>query len=262
MSCPTRPEREACSKRPSSDRQAALLLPARQSWIRAGAKPLDLVNRCGITSSPNAFSAKTEEYPLNRRLYLYSRADNLTVEAQDFLDFAISEGADGVVAKSGFINLGIERIAQDTTGGRMRDLIQNTTDPFELGLMREMLVEMLQWDRLSTTFRFASGSSVMDGKAQLDLKRLVNYLKTLPSGSQVAIVGFTDSDGAFEANRALSVGRALGVAEAIDLAAGSELSGIDFVAKGYGELSPTACNDTQLGKAINRRVEVWVRKTG
>jgi phosphate transport system substrate-binding protein len=40
------------------------------------------------------------------------------------------------------------------------------------------------------------------------------------------------------------------------------LTGIKFFALGFGELSPVACNDTQEGKAINRRVEVWIRNAG
>jgi phosphate transport system substrate-binding protein len=230
--------------------------------FQRGNKPLDIVNHCGITASPNAFAAKTEEYTLNRRLYLYSRDDNLSSAAKDFLEYAISEGADGVVAKSGFINLAVERQSQDNTGGRMRDLITNTTDTFELGLMRELLLEMLQWDRLSTTFRFAPGAFALDNKAELDMVRLLNYLRAQPAGTEVAIVGFTDSDGAFEANRSLSIGRARSVAAAIDAAAAADLTGIKFFALGFGELSPVACNDTQEGKAINRRVEVWIRNAG
>nr|WP_272874389.1 phosphate ABC transporter substrate-binding/OmpA family protein [Pseudaestuariivita rosea] len=225
-----------------------------------GAKPLDIQASCGITTSPTSFLAKTEEYPLQRRLYLYNRADNLSFEGQDLIDFAISSEADSLVAKAGFVDLGVRRLAMDSAGSRMRDLIQSTNDPFELGLMREMLVDMFQWDRLSTTFRFSSGSSRLDGKAQVDLQRLVTYLQTQPEGTEVAFVGFTDSDGAFEANRALSVGRAQQVAETIQIFAGPQLGKIEFTAKGYGEMAPVACNDTLDGKRINRRVEVWVRK--
>nr|WP_281356654.1 phosphate ABC transporter substrate-binding/OmpA family protein [Sulfitobacter algicola] len=225
-----------------------------------GAKALDIVSSCGIRTSPTSFLAKTEEYPLQRRLYFYNRADNLTFEAQDLIDYAVSSEADNIITKAGFVDLGVRRLAMDNAGTRMQDLIQSTTDPFELGLMREMLVDMFQWDRLSTTFRFSSGSSRLDGKAQVDLQRLVEYLQLQPQGTEVSLVGFTDGDGAFEANRALSVGRAQQVVDAIQLFAGPQLEKISFVAKGYGEMAPVACNDTLDGKRINRRVEVWIRK--
>lgn len=227
--------------------------------FQRGAKAVNLTNQCGITVSPDTFSAKTEEYPMGRRLYLYNRSDALPDEAQAFLDYALSQNADGVIAKSGFIDLGIERIAQDLTGTRMQQIIQNTTDSFELGLMRELLVDMLQWERLSTTLRFKSGSSALSQKAQNDVGRLISYLENQPLGTEVAVVGFTDSDGAFEANRALSKNRAEGALQSIQTLSEGRLDNITFVSKGFGELSPSACNTNGQGKATNRRVEIWIR---
>ncbi len=36
--------------------------------FQRGAKPMPLVNECGITTVPDSFSAKTEEYALQRRM--------------------------------------------------------------------------------------------------------------------------------------------------------------------------------------------------
>jgi phosphate transport system substrate-binding protein len=224
-----------------------------------GTKAMNLTGECGLTAVPDAFSAKTEEYPLQRRLYLYNRSDNMTEITKNFLDFVTSDAADGVIAKSGFIDLSVERKTQTSDDrGRMRNLIEATIDPFEFGLMRDLLVDMFNWDRLSTTFRFASGSSALDAKGEFDLDRLIKYLEEAPEGTRVAFVGFTDSDGAFEANRALSIGRAQQVVQAAEQAAAGRLRGVQFEAKGYGELSPAACNTTLEGKRINRRVEVWI----
>ncbi len=228
--------------------------------FQRGTKALSIAGECGITSVPDAFSAKTEEYPLQRRLYLYNRADNLTDISRNFLEFTTSDAADGVIAKSGFIDLSVARNSQTANDrGRMRNLIETTIDPFEFGLMRDLLVDMFNWDRLSTTFRFASGSSALDAKGLFDMERLITYLEGQPEGTTVAFVGFTDSDGAFEANRALSIGRAQQVVQAAQQAAAGRLRGVEFEAKGYGELSPAACNTTLDGKRINRRVEVWIQ---
>ncbi|MEM6825419.1 MAG: PstS family phosphate ABC transporter substrate-binding protein [Pseudomonadota bacterium] len=127
--------------------------------FQRGAKPLTLVNECGIAMVPDAFSAKTEEYALGRRLYLYNRGDAVDDATAEFLDFAISEEADGVVAKSGFIDLGIESRPQDMNGDRAMGLLTSAADDFEAGVMREMLAAMVTSDRLSTTFRFRTGSS-------------------------------------------------------------------------------------------------------
>lgn len=226
--------------------------------FQRGAKPLTLVNECGIPMVPDAFSAKTEEYALGRRMYLYNRADRIDEASQNFLDFAISTEADGVVAKSGFIDLGIVRREQTMEGERANALLTSGADAFESGVMREMLSEMVDYDRLSTTFRFRTGSSRMDEKALVDLQRLIAFLEDMPDGTEVKLVGFTDDDGAFEANRTLSQTRAAEVMDQIREASEDRLAQIDFEALGFGEIAPSACNVTNEGKAINRRVEVWI----
>lgn len=229
--------------------------------FQRGAKALRLASACGITVDPDPFTVKAEEYPLQRRLYFYNRADNVTEATQEFLDFATSASADDVISKSGFISLAVERDPRKFQGERAFDLIHNTVNPEEISLMREMVVEILQYDRLSTTFRFASGSSTLETKALGDLDRLIDYVNQLPGDVEVSFVGFSDSDGSFEANQALSIGRAQRVAETVAAyAAGRVGNGVTFTSKGYGELSPAACNTSLEGKRTNRRVEVWIRR--
>ena len=229
------------------------------SAFERGTKAVALAGTCGLTSAPTAFNAQTEEYPLQRRLYLYNRADNVDPTTQAFIEYATSSAADELIAKSGLVNLAVTTVPQDLQNGRMRSVLENAIDPFEFRLAREMLLEMFEWERLSTTFRFASGSARLDGKGQADLARLIDFLRDQPAGTQVSVVGFTDSDGAFGSNQELSLVRAQQVATEIAAAGGAGLSNIEFSVKGYGELSPSACNDTLEGKRINRRVEIWMR---
>lgn len=229
--------------------------------FQRGAKPVKLVNECGIAADPSAFSAKTEEYALTRRMYLYNRSDNLDDSSQAFLDFAISPEADGVIGKSGFIDLGILTRSQDVTDDRvvaLRQAAQAYDAGFEAIVMEEMLDTMVNYDRLSTTFRFRTGSSKIDERGKLDLERLISYLETAPRGTEVTFVGFTDSVGAFEANRRLSFGRANAILDNVRNEAGGRLDHVVFNTTGYGEVAPSACNVTERGREINRRVEVWV----
>ena len=64
--------------------------------------------------------------------------------------------------------------------------------------------------------------------------------------------------GAFEGNRQLSQNRADTLMFEIRSASQGRLDHIQMEAKGYGELSPSACNVTDQGRSINRRVEVWI----
>jgi phosphate transport system substrate-binding protein len=233
--------------------------------FQRGAKPMTLLNECGIAVIPDAFSAKTEEYTLSRRMYLYNRSDNLDAQTQAFLDFAISNTADGVIGKSGFIDLGILRRSQDVSDARYSALTAEVARydvGFEGEVMSEMLSEMEQHDRLSTTFRFRTGSSRIDERGRLDMQRLIAYLEASPAGTTITLVGFTDDVGAFEGNRNLAVERANAVAQEIAQVAGDRLNNIEMSTAGYGEVAPSACNISDRGRGINRRVEVWISNTG
>lgn len=228
--------------------------------FQRGAKPVTLINDCGISMTPDAFSAKTEEYALQRRLYLYNRADLPAGEATDFMNYAMSNQADGVIAKAGFIDLGVSTRPQTMDGDRARMLLDPAADAFEGGVMREMLSQMVDYDRVSTTFRFKTGSSRMDERAAIDIPRLVEYLQEKPEGTKVMLVGFTDSVGAFQSNRTLSQGRAGEVLKTLVKEAGGMLDHIDMGFSGFGEIAPSACNNDENGRSINRRVEVWIEK--
>ncbi|GFE64447.1 phosphate ABC transporter substrate-binding/OmpA family protein [Litoreibacter roseus] len=228
--------------------------------FQRGAKPLNLVNECGLESQPDPFASKTEEYALQRRLYLYNRGDQLDEQAQKFLEFALSENADGVVTKSGFINLGIKRQSQSMDSGRAKNLIKAQADNYEAGVIREMLAQMLEHDRLSTTFRFRTGSSKLDERGLLDMQRLISYLEGKPEGTEITLVGFTDDVGAFDANRDLSKVRAQQVAADLAAFANGKIDHVKINVDGFGEVAPAGCNTSEIGRGVNRRVEVWVSK--
>lgn len=226
--------------------------------FQRGAKALRLENECGMITEPDAFSAKVEEYALQRRLYLYNRGDVADENVDNFLDFALSDDADGVIAKAGFIDLSVKRKSQDMSGARARALLAPDVDAYEGGVMREMLGEMVNYDRLSSTFRFRTGSSKLDERGRIDMARLTDFLEGQSEGTKVLFVGFTDNVGAFDSNRALSVNRAQQVIDELNAYASDRITGIEVAAAGYGEVAPSACNITEKGRAVNRRVEVWI----
>lgn len=218
------------------------------------AKALSLINECGIAMTPDAFSAKTEEYALQRRLYLYNRADVADASVKDLLDYSVSQDADSVITEAGFIDLGISRRAQTLESDRA-DVLRAGT---QIDAADQMLNDMVNFDRLSTTFRFETGSTRLDERAQSDMVRLADYLAEQPDGTQVRFVGFTDDVGEIENNQALSVNRADQVMKELAALAGDRINDLDIDASGYGEIAPTACNINANGRAINRRVEVWI----
>ncbi len=223
-------------------------------------KPIAIEMACGILSRPSSFAAKTGEYPLNRTLYLYTTNKNLPPEGRQLINFATSPEADGIVRKAGFTSYNLETQSMETAQDAVKQAIEQVSSPSEANLMRDLFIEMGDHHRVSTTFRFRTGSSNLDNHSERDLLRLVEFLERLPQGSKVSLVGFTDSDGSFEANQSLSVARAAAVEEQIyTVALRDDLRHLEIDLKGYGELNPVGCNGDFAGQRLNRRVEVWVQ---
>ena len=230
--------------------------------FQRGANTISIVNQCGITMTPDAFSAKTEEYALQRRLYLYTRADSQNDQLEDFVNYVTSDEVDGVLRKAGFIGFGVDRREQSVSDGRAVALLNTRGGGLEQDTSVRMLNALQNYDRLSTTFRFRTGSSELDERARIDKTRLIEYLETQPAGSDILFVGFTDSVGRFDSNLNLAERRAAQVAAEVAGTAGNRLNGLNLSSIGYGEVAPSGCNETDQGRRINRRVEVWIRSAG
>ncbi|MFK7791728.1 MAG: OmpA family protein [Devosiaceae bacterium] len=106
------------------------------------------------------------------------------------------------------------------------------------------------------TIRFDTGRAAIDTVSLGLLDRLVRTLQSCPAVT-VEIGGHTDSQGADESNQALSETRAEAVLGYV-LDAG--ISPARVVAIGYGETDPIADNETDEGRALNRRIEFTVQR--
>ena len=102
---------------------------------------------------------------------------------------------------------------------------------------------------------FASGSASLDSKLHPTLDKIAATLNEYAQTS-VTVVGYTDSVGSAEANRELSRRRADAVADYLSQH-GVSRSRISVDSR--GEEEPIATNDTEAGRAQNRRVEMLVR---
>ena len=199
---------------------------------------------------------KTEEYPLTRRLYLYSPGRPKAPLARQLLTFSLSDDAQEIVADSDFIDQTPEALTFKDQGARIAFALNAAEEDFDITAMRSLLTDISQSLRLTTTLRFESGSFRLDTKASRDIDRLAELLKTPDyEGKQVLLIGFADSVGAYGSNLSLSQRRADTVAAALK-DAGYEA---EVETKGYSELAPVACNDTTKSRQFNRRVEVWVK---
>jgi OmpA-OmpF porin, OOP family len=100
---------------------------------------------------------------------------------------------------------------------------------------------------------FDTGKSTLKPESQPTLQEISKLLKADPN-LKLYVVGHTDNTGLFDANMKLSKDRAMSVVNA--LASQFSVNITRLNACGDGPTSPVASNDTEDGKALNRRVEL------
>lgn len=88
---------------------------------------------------------------------------------------------------------------------------------------------------------------VLDSVARV----LLGFEKTF-----INVDGYTDSTGSFEYNQALSERRSQSVSNYL---AQVGVDRLRIASRGFGERNPIASNETEQGRAANRRVEIWIR---
>ncbi|NSX53604.1 phosphate ABC transporter substrate-binding/OmpA family protein [Parasulfitobacter algicola] len=213
---------------------------------------------CGPVAYPTTFNIKAEEYPLTNRVFLYT-SENPSRSASAFTNFALSEASNNAISASGFVDQQVTALPIDFQGTRIATALTQAVNNDQVLKVKDFADDLAEAQRLSTTFRFRTGSSQLDNKAVNDIGRVGEYLVAEAAGREIMVVGFTDSVGREDLNLLLANRRAEQVRDAILASSGSALSASQVEVKSFGPLAPVGCNETQQGRADNRRVEIWVR---
>ena len=107
----------------------------------------------------------------------------------------------------------------------------------------------------NSTVKFSSGGSVINKSSYPLLKQLANIAALCPR-SKISIEGHTDNMGSTEANMKLSQQRAQTV---VNWLFQQGIAEQQLIAIGHGALKPIADNNTEEGRARNRRIEFVVK---
>jgi len=103
---------------------------------------------------------------------------------------------------------------------------------------------------LKNDILFDIGSSELSAASMQTLTDLNKVLKKYPK-NRIVVQGYTDSTGSDEFNQKLSAQRAQSV---YNFLVGSGLKTLSITYVGFGKSNPIASNDTEEGRAKNRRV--------
>jgi len=104
-------------------------------------------------------------------------------------------------------------------------------------------------------FAFPSGTSEIQTDNFPLMNKIIHATKLFP-GARIEVNGHTDSVGADTINKKLSEERAEKVARFLTEV--GEINASKITSRGFGETRPVATNETPVGRAENRRVEIKI----
>jgi OOP family OmpA-OmpF porin len=123
--------------------------------------------------------------------------------------------------------------------------------PVDATVCQQLFSDLLAKEKI----RFEAGRATIDPDSIGLLDRLIETALRCPNAN-IEIAGHTDADGQDAFNQSLSEKRAQAVTDYLVKAG---LPANRFTAMGYGSTQPVAGNDTDEGKAQNRRIDFLVR---
>lgn len=204
-----------------------------------GARALSISDVGTRPLEPGRVTVGTEDYVLARRLFMYSPRD-MSSAARDFIEFAHGPEGQRVVERIGFVSQDVLAVDVPPRSDVSSDYLALTDGA----------------RRLSLNFRFGANAALLDTKALRDIDRLVDFMRRSENRSlDLILIGFTDGH-EIDSYQALSLSN-----DRVDLVA-LRLGRLGVGARrarGMGYAAPVASDESEQGRARNRRVEVWVR---
>ncbi|MDF1587707.1 MAG: OmpA family protein [Gammaproteobacteria bacterium] len=171
------------------------------------------------------------------------------------IGYAIDDGAGGVLAGAAVgaaAGAGIGHY-MDKQQQEMEAALADEQAQHDIEVQR-LQDETLKID-ISSEISFDFGSAALKPAFIPTLQKVTDILARYPK-TVIHVVGHTDSVGSESYNRDLSERRAQSV---VNYFSGQGITPNRLVTVGRGELEPRASNDTEAGRQLNRRVELYVK---
>jgi len=225
------------------------------------AVPVALAGQCGMVLEADRRRLKSGDYPLTAPLFIYTPDTRLPLFAREFLAYLRTPPAQLVIRRMGFVDQGREAIPLRDQGERLRNALAVADAAVPLDEIQAMLAALDGAARLTTTIRFKGGSTALEAQSVGNVADLARALESgVFDGRELLFVGFSDGQGEWQANKTIAKRRANSVLQAVRKAAfAANPAQVRLRAEGFGEAMPMACDETEWGRGVNRRVEVWLR---
>ncbi len=223
-------------------------------------KVLNIMGPCGFGTKLHRRSVKALDYPLTLPIMAYFPPRPIPPIAASLFSFMTSPSGHLVTQRAGFFDPSVEEIPANLQGERLLTAIQTVKTVDDLTLAQSMASLMTQTNRLSTTFRFAAGSTDLDMVSKAHLQALATDLQNgRYLGRTLYLVGFSDGAGPSNINLNLSIERAETVLKSLRAFIPEEdRTRHRIETRGFGEILPIDCDDQIIGRNVNRRVEIWI----
>lgn len=229
--------------------------------LQGNLTPLELASSCNIHYGSSDFSVQTQEYPFAIGWYLYAAKDASQSDfGRNLVAYLQTDEGQEALSSLGLLSQGLRSQAMKDQGSRvLTGVLTNQFGQAGNQVVAEYLGEVAESKRLSTSLRFTSGSSAPDGKAREDIDRISALIRQPKFANYVVkLVGFSDSVGKFKKNISLSQSRAQEIKSLLLKENPGWLTEESVQIMGAGPIAPVHCNDTDEGRRLNRRVEVWL----
>ena len=158
----------------------------------------------------------------------------------------------GSTAKGAIIGAAVGGVAGAVIGSQMDEQADELEDELDNAKI-ERVAEGIQIT-FDSGILFGFDSDQLKPEARDNLRTLLQSLNEFPN-TELLVVGHTDAIGSESYNQRLSERRARSAAEYL-MSMG--LDGHRVELQGLGEIEPVADNDSEDGRALNRRVEVAI----
>ena len=207
---------------------------------------------CGIDLPVTSEAVRRGDHPYAYPLLLIEAERRRSDLTRAFLDFVLSDDAQPVVRRAGFVDRLSRAVPLSDMGMRLVAAVRAAEGEAGLEALQVVLGRLDGAERLSVTFRDAPDASALSREG---VRRLARDIEAgLHDGREIVFAGFAPQGAAAARRDAEAYRRA--VLERIDAAAARR---VRLTVLGAGDVMPILCEDAPQARQLSRRVEIWRR---